>query len=500
VRIGGSWVKIGGTLALLLLWTWISGCATLNPGPRRENFAPLFIYSEDEEREGKALDALGPFFSYRKDNREKKFVFRPLAYRKQEPQHYYLEYLYPLGKYEETDQEVKSYLMPFYSTRRDLTQPKVQKKERTFFLAIWGETDQGEKYGGLFPFYGHLKKRFRKDEMTFFLWPLYSKSREGENRTTTYLWPIFTLTEGGGREGWRVWPLAGHETKENDYEKKFFLWPFFIFEKRYIYTGDPTEIQMVVPFYVSMTSSRREHKGVLWPLFTYTYDQDDHYTQWDAPFPLVRWAKGDEKSLLQVFPFYRRKYWEGREQGYHLWPIHSYSRYGDKDYHKEDNRYLLFSKDEREVWEKKDQKERRLRVWPFFYYREGKEGDVYGYGPCLIPIDFEGFERNWAPIFSLYQYNRNPQGASESRILWGFYTHRQNTLRELYELSFLMTYYKKEDLSYFSLLKGLLEYRTGKEQCALRLLYSPWPIRWECAGEENKAVADWWSLVVNNNP
>ncbi len=55
----------------MLLGSWISGCATLNPGPRRENFAPLFIYSEDEKKEGRALDALGPFFSYRKDLQEK---------------------------------------------------------------------------------------------------------------------------------------------------------------------------------------------------------------------------------------------------------------------------------------------------------------------------------------------------------------------------------------------------------------------------------------------
>jgi len=69
-------------LALLLLGLWVSGCATLNPGPRRENFAPLFIYSEDEKREGKALDILGPFFTYRKDQQEKDIAFRPLFYSK----------------------------------------------------------------------------------------------------------------------------------------------------------------------------------------------------------------------------------------------------------------------------------------------------------------------------------------------------------------------------------------------------------------------------------
>jgi hypothetical protein len=482
------------------LWTWISGCATLNPGPRRENFAPLFIYSEDEDREGKALDVLGPFFSYRKDTKEQDLAFRPFFYRKEEPQRTFLEYLYPLGKYERTDEEVRSYLMPLYSTRRDLTKPETEKKERTFFLAIWGETDQGEKYGGVFPFYGRLKKRFSKDEMSFVLWPLYSHSREGENQTTTILWPIFSLTSGGGKEGWKVWPLAGHENKKNDYDKTFYLWPIFHFEKRHLYTDDPTTIQMAIPFYVSMTSSRREHKGVLWPFFTYTHDEDDHYTQRDFPWPFVQWAKGDDKSILRVFPFYGRKYWEGREQGYLLWPIYSYTRYGDDDHRKEDNRFLLFSKDEMDVWKNRDQKERRLRVWPLFYHREEKEGGVYIYWPCLIPFDFDGFERNWVPLLSLYEYRRNPQGASESKFLWGFYTHRQSSLRELYELSFLMTYYKAAEVSYFALLRGLFEYRTGKEQCALRFLYSPWPIQWDCSDEGQEAVAEPRKIMVPKDP
>jgi hypothetical protein len=184
----------------------------LSPGPRRENFAPLFIYSEDEEREGKAVDVLGPFFTYRRDTRESHLAFRPFFYRQEEEEKYSrTEYLYPLGKYERTGQEATSYLMPFFSTSKDLTQG--EKKERGFLLAFWGETDKGEPYGGFFPFYGHLKNRYKKDEINFFLWPLYSDSREGESRAYSILWPIFTAYEGGGREGVRVWPLAGHWKK-----------------------------------------------------------------------------------------------------------------------------------------------------------------------------------------------------------------------------------------------------------------------------------------------
>ncbi len=141
-----------------------------------------------------------------------------------------------------------------------------------------------------------------------------------------------------------------------------------------------------------------------------------------------------------------------------------------------------------------------MRIWPFFHYSRRKEGDEYFYSPALIPVDEAGYERNWAPLLTLYEYRQNARGASEAKFLWGFYTHRRSSLRELYELSFLMTYYKAEEVSYFALLKGLFEYRTGKQQCALRLLYSPWPIQWDCTDEGKEAAAEPGTNRVSKDP
>jgi len=478
-------------MTFFLLWSWVCGCATLSPGPRRENFEPVFLYSEDEAQEGKATDVLGPFFTYRKDPQEKDFAFRPFFYwKKEEGQYTLLEYLYPLGKYKKTEKEVESYFMPFFSTRRDLTGKDQEKKERGFLLAFWGETEKGESYGGFFPIYGTLKKRFGKDELNFFLWPIYSDSREGENRTYSLLWPIFSRTEGGGKEGFKVWPLVGYERQENNYEKMFFLWPIFHFEKRYLYTDDPTKIAMIFPLYVSSVSSKRVSRSVIWPFFNYTYDEEDHYTQWDFPWPFLQWARGDDKSIFRIFPLYGHKNWEGQESGYILWPFYWYDRQVEEGYRRVRNRYLLLSKDQTEVWENEGKRAHILRIWPLFYYGLRKEGSVHFYFPALIPIDDEGFERNWGPLLRLYEYHRNPAGESESKLLWGFYVHRKNAMRELYELSFFLTYDTAEDLFYFSLLKGLLEYRAEGDKCALRLLYSPWPIEWECSPASQEAISE----------
>jgi hypothetical protein len=480
------WPKLWGGVLLCLLVSWISGCATLNPGPRRENFAPLFIYSEDEEREGKALDILGPLFTYRKDTQQRDIAFRPFFYWKKETeQRFRLEYLYPLGKYEGNEEEVESYFTFLYSTRRDLTKPETRKKEGGFLLAFWGETDKGEPYGGFFPLYGNLKKRFGREEMNFFLWPIYSDSREGESKTVTFLWPLFSYSEGGGRTGAKFWPLGGYDRKENDYEKTFFLWPIFHFEKRHLYTDDPTEINMVFPLYVSSSSSKRISRSVFWPFFTYTRDENDNYTQWDFPWPIFQWAEGENKSIFRIFPLYGRKYWDGVERGYILFPLYWYVHEEDDTRQRVADRYLLLSKYETEIWKNEGKQSQRIRVWPFFYYRQEKEGEIYEYWPVLLPVDFEGFERNWVPLLSLYDYRQNSRGERESKFLWGVYVHRENAHRKLYELSFLLTSYTAKDIDYLCLLKGLIEYRADGSKRTLRLFYWPWPIRW---AEEQKTV------------
>ncbi len=442
------------------------------------------------------MEGLGPFITYRRDRQERELAFRPFFYWKKEGKDLtLLEYLYPLGKYQRTESEVKSYFMPFYSTHRDLTpgtqeKEEKEKKERTFFLAFWGETEEGKSYGGFFPFYGKLLNRFGKDQVDFVLWPIYTDSREGESWAYNFLWPIFSYYRGGGREGFKVWPLLGYDRKENEYQKTFFLWPIFDFEKRYLYTDNPTTVVNVFPFYLSSTSSTQVQRSLLWPFFNYTRDQGENYTQWDFPWPFLEWARGEDKSILQIFPLYRRKHWEDSDTGYVLWPIYLYDYQNNAKYQKKIDRYFLLSMDKIEIWKEEGKQARALRIWPFFYYSQNKEGALKIYAPALLPLEDEGYERNWGPFLRLYEYNRNPEGASESKFLWGFYFHRKNVSQELIEVSLFLTYYEEKDLRYINLLRGLMEYLAEGSKRALRMFYLPWPVKWEASPAIMEAVSD----------
>ena len=97
--------------------------------------------------------------------------------------------------------------------------------------------DPEKNYTAVFPFYGHLQNRIFRDEITFLMFPLYSKTlRRGgalpdidfksyRSRgitfrtaglpmvTYNYLYPIVHVRYADGLQGWQVWPWSGTSGK-----------------------------------------------------------------------------------------------------------------------------------------------------------------------------------------------------------------------------------------------------------------------------------------------
>jgi hypothetical protein len=144
------------------------------------NFWPLFQYSSDPEEGVKEIDGLGPFFSWRKDPTRTQWGVRPLlnwSEGETEPLER-LEFVYPLGKYQVKEGEKKGYL--FLLSRYLEEEYDSQKKWNfQFFPFFIGETENGRDYGGLFPLFGTLYERYGKEEILFYLWPIYGSSTAG---------------------------------------------------------------------------------------------------------------------------------------------------------------------------------------------------------------------------------------------------------------------------------------------------------------------------------
>ncbi len=139
---------------------------------------------------------LGPLISYEEEAGQTHVTLRPLLSSYDSPDNY--TFLFPLGK----STGEKSYFVPFY-----MRHAGVGEHDTALFPVFWGESGE-RSYGGVFPFYGRLYNRFRRDEIGFFLWPLYSYSierRDHEDKRSLALFLFLQRVPGRVQDRTSLW-------------------------------------------------------------------------------------------------------------------------------------------------------------------------------------------------------------------------------------------------------------------------------------------------------
>ena len=236
---------------------------TLEPGERTEAFGPFF-YSE--EREAFHQWAIPPLFSSTKDE-QTGFVE--------------VDVLYPILTYDRFGAESRFQILQWLSFSSGQDQSTTNAHRFTLFPLYFQQRseDPDKNYTALLPFYGHLQNRFFRDDLRFFMLPLYVQTRKKDVVTDNYLLPIFHLRHGENLEGWQVWPLAGHEHKDvsnktngwgeteiiGGHDKVFWLWPLFLNHKTGIGTDNPQWQQASGQRCVVQWWTARTVSGVHWP-------------------------------------------------------------------------------------------------------------------------------------------------------------------------------------------------------------------------------------------
>lgn len=452
----------------------------------RINIDPLF-YSRAENK-NEDLEALGPFFSYTLDGQKESWAVRPLiSYQRDRDKNVEeWQFLYPLGKYRLTPKERYVHFLPLLSGKKNLGTEAEEKSARNFdlFPFFWGRTENGEPYGGVFPIYGEFKERFSRDEITFFLWPLYSRSKWEGNEKTTIAWPVLSWTTGETDQAFRLWPLFGHEEKAGEYDRNFLLWPIFYYAHDDLDT-EPLTKKMAFPLYISETSATVNRKIVLWPLFNYHRNIAQDFTQWDLPWPFIRYVQSPDFTIRQFWPLYRLKEKQDLYDLTLFWPVYRYTKQDlvEEGAVKTTYRFLLLSKSEKKVWTKENKEERTARLWPFFFAKSSRDGSSFLHIPAIVPIYDEGYERNYGPIFRVYEHRHSSDGEEKLKLLWGLYRSNCKAGHCLRELSFLASWESSPEKSRVTLLHGLFEYLRTTDHKALKLFYIPEILTWSSGGQ-----------------
>ncbi len=460
----------------LILWGLL-GAFGAQAAPRvRYNFWPLFFYQKSPK--AWELELLGPIFYRYHTALESGTSLRPLfssVYRRGQHEVFFLS---PLGHYLRTKTFSRLRLVPLIS--KDFVH-KGWGENRSYHeygLVFWGKTADGKRYGGLFPLYGHLYHWGFRDEITFFLWPLYVHSRYDGNDSYTLLWPIFNFTHGPTVKRLRLWPLFGHRVREHREMRTFFFWPFFWHSKYCVSCGGRGEKYMFFPFIIWEKSPRTTRYMFLYPFFKYLKSQDLGYVEYDFPWPFLRYVEGKYDRERRFWPFLGYTETMTMTKGhchwhFFLWPLYSYEYCFSPDPDPkqqritENRKFFLLSKVERVRNGQGKELYLYARWWPLGAQIKRADGSEIFYFPALLPFEDEGLNRNYAPFLRLYEYVHDPRGFTRSKALWGLYRHDVTPTESFVDLAFIINYHRRGKAWELSLLKGL--FALGNKANAYRL-------------------------------
>jgi hypothetical protein len=432
---------------------------TLDSGERTEALGPLF-YSEEKDTEH--LWALPPLFSDLKDpsiqRHEYDIGYPVITYRRYGTEHrwQFIQIFAFAGGDNQGEQKARRVtIFPFYFSQRS-ENPK-------------------ENYTAVGPFYGHLQNHLFRDEIFFVMFPLYSETRKPGVVTDNYVYPFFSLRHGDGLEGWKLWPIVGHEhkdvtTKTNGFgeaetvaghDKRFVLWPIFLKQTAGTGTDNPERSTAVLPAYSIVRSPQRDSTTVIWPFFSHITDREKKYTEWQTPWPLVDFAHGEGKTTRRVWPFFSRSHNQYVESDWYLWPVYKFNRVHSEALDRSRMRILLFLYSDTIQKNTETQAyQRRRDFWPLFTHRHDYNGNerlqIFAPLEPILPAS-KSIDRDYSPVWSVWRSEKNGKtGATSQSLLWNLYRHQV-----------------APDSKKCSLLFGLFQYQSSAETRCVRLFYIP---------------------------
>ena len=468
----------------------IAGCHTTD----ELDIWPLVYYQQDAKKQETKLDILGPLYSYRDTPQETTHAFRPFFVGEfpKDREFTQMLFLWPLGLFRQEPEQTRIWVMPFYYYN-DKQRPELGERDFDWFFlpfaALGGVDTKEGAYLSLLG-WGNVKGLLGYDEIEFRPFPFYVTARDGEYKTKAYLWPLLRFGEGGGKHFSFYCGFYSYYEKEGRFRRRSYLWPIIHDNEEDLHRRHPRKEFAVLPFYAHSISDVAVSRSYLWPLFSYGYNTESGYREYNLPWPFFKYRKDKEIDELRLWPFYwtftRDMGKIGRQEDLVLmWPIYWHLVDEYLSYRKESRYVLPFYWSHTKTGKYKGAKSsERIKVWPFLLYEKGEDETVRYRG--LSPLWFEdafpyGLEKAWLPLVTVFDYSTGPKGSETLSLLGPLYQYKA-TDDSIYHRLLIFSYKKMqreaENLTKFSILGGLFEYRTENGETGLRFLYLPPFIKW----------------------
>jgi hypothetical protein len=225
-------------------------------------------------------------------------------------------------------------------------------------------------------------------------------------------------------------------------------------------------------------------RTLLWPFFSHYVNHAKGEEEWNFPMPFVRVTWGEYRHGNRFLPFYADESVGSNRKRWFLWPIFKIEETHTEIFDRRRERILffLYSDLSEKLKEDVEPYKRRVALWPLFSYQKIKHVSHFHLLALMEPFfpENNAMERNWSPLWRLYQRKWDDNGNSVSTLLWNLYwkeVRGDDLAMEIFPLfAYVNEAGKGSDLS---LLKGLFRYRRDGCKTRINLLYLPWSISWE---------------------
>jgi len=367
-------------------------CAYAHAADTGPHIGPLFDHFGLTLAPGERTEAAGPFFYSETQETQHTWAIPPLFSITRDPatESEEIDFVYPLLTYDRFGEQYRWQLFQLLSFSGGPTQLESKRDRFTLFPFYFQQrsTDPSQNYTAVFPFYGHIQNRLFRSEV-WFVSPFYVKSRRRDVITENYFYSFFHIRHGDSLEGWQFWPLYGTEHKDvttrtntagdvehiGGHRKEFVLWPFYFNEWLGLGTENPESDWGVLPLFSITRSPKRDVTTVLFPFFTHIDDLEQNFREWQAPWPLIEFTRGEGKTMNRVVPFFSVGHTATLESRSYIWPIYKYNRVHADPLDRRRTRILFYLFDH--VDEKNTETgDSRIRtdLWPLFIYHGGFDG------------------------------------------------------------------------------------------------------------------------------
>ncbi|MGD0999821.1 MAG: hypothetical protein ABSA67_03895 [Candidatus Brocadiia bacterium] len=466
------------------------------------NLSPLCRLESTPAESERSFEALWPLFEWRDSAAFEELYIRPIYNRRTDKAQKITEsdWLWPFGFGTGRPDVNRQVVYPLFLHENE-TASDGSPESRTILLPLlYQHSRHGVSDLLIFPFGGVLHNFLDRQKIVIVLWPIYVYQRSHEAQDWSILFPIFSYIRwDDGSRGFKFWPLIGINQRPNKFYRLFALWPIIHYENVILPQGT-IHAWAVWPFYSSETGPGGWDWSVAWPFISGHFERNE--TQHWFPWPFLGRLSGEKVSGWTFWPAFSITKRPEKTDGYYLWPLGWFSRKKGADtafsfrliplmFYESETRLRKSpavppaSPAAPEAWsgatgalppgaEPQAESSGAWQVWPLVKHRSDADGARHLEVLSLFPLRwYAPWERNFAPFFRVFEYERAADGETSWRALWRLWRVDRGPAVNAVEFAPLFRVYDRPPSAErgWSALLGLIACDRTQETRTWRLLY-----------------------------